>query len=79
MSLKLTFRLMEEVRKDDSLEDCIRKEWNLTKNFFRLPNDLAEGVRAKLIDKDNKPKWKFSTLQQVPLLYTSLHRFNLVG
>jgi hypothetical protein len=28
--------------------------------------EFFEGVRALLIDKDKKPKWKYSTVQEVP-------------
>lgn len=40
-------------------------ELNLTKTFFGSVTDLGEGIRAKLIDKTNDPKWTPSTLEDV--------------
>lgn len=31
-----------------------------------LPVDFVEGVRALLVDKDNQPRWRWSTLEEVP-------------
>ena len=31
-----------------------------------LPVDFPEGVRALLVDKDNSPNWRWSTLEDVP-------------
>ncbi len=31
-----------------------------------VPVDFAEGVRALLVDKDNQPRWRWDTLEDVP-------------
>ena len=44
--------------------ECLRMECNISAKTFKL-GEFAEGVRALLIDKDNKPKWNPPTLEQV--------------
>eukprot|EP00210_Caulerpa_lentillifera_P005766 g5513.t1 len=67
LSLKITYSLLNRVENDDGLKECINREWKVARNFGRIPNDLLEGVRAKLVEKDNKPKWKFLTLKSVDM------------
>ena len=40
-----------------TLEDCFRLEMTLAGNCARFP-DFAEGVRARIIDKDGAPRWR---------------------
>lgn len=47
-----------------SLADVFRKELILALNCSRLP-DFREGVRARLIDKDNQPTWSFARIEDV--------------
>lgn len=49
-----------------SLAEVFQSELNLAINFC-LQHDFVEGVRARLIDKDNQPKWKPATLAEVQL------------
>jgi len=46
------------------LWDIFKLEMILTGQFVRN-REFPEGVRAKLVDKDNKPKWTFKTIEQV--------------
>jgi len=62
-SLKLTFRAMREGRHLD-FESCMKIEYRLTMRALE-GHDLYEGVRAALIDKDQKPLWKPSVLAEV--------------
>ncbi len=47
-----------------SLKECFVKEIEFSIQFSRH-NDFPEGVRALLIDKDNNPRWQFSSLESV--------------
>ncbi len=47
-----------------TLAECLRMEFRLGNHHVR-DSDFPEGVRALLIDKDNQPKWKPPTLQEV--------------
>ncbi|GAA0349143.1 enoyl-CoA hydratase/isomerase family protein [Bowmanella denitrificans] len=48
-----------------SLEDCFRMELNMSCRCGEL-GEFQEGVRALLIDKDNQPKWRYESVNDVP-------------
>ncbi|CAF3305932.1 unnamed protein product [Rotaria socialis] len=62
-SLKLTF---EQIKRGKSLnlKDCLIMEYRLVQNVMN-GHDFFEGVRAVLVDKDNKPQWKPNSLKNV--------------
>jgi enoyl-CoA hydratase len=62
--LKLTHRLMRE-NKGKDLEACLHMEYRLALRQV-VSHDFAEGVRAAVIDKDQKPRWKPEHLDLVP-------------
>jgi len=64
LSLKVTFRQLEFGSKL-SLPQCLNMEYRMVVRFLEN-SDFKEGVRALLIDKDQKPKWKYTTLEAVP-------------
>jgi enoyl-CoA hydratase/carnithine racemase len=47
-----------------SLADCFRMELGMAAHSFEQ-GDFLEGVRAVLIDKDNKPRWRPSRIEDV--------------
>jgi enoyl-CoA hydratase/carnithine racemase len=54
-SLILTFELLKRGA-ECSFEQCMQLEYGLAYGFLQH-NDLYEGIRAVLVDKDNKPNW----------------------
>ncbi|GGD53482.1 enoyl-CoA hydratase/isomerase family protein [Lacimicrobium alkaliphilum] len=48
-----------------SLEECFRMELGLSCRCGEV-GEFQEGVRALLIDKDNKPEWKYPSVDRVP-------------
>jgi enoyl-CoA hydratase len=80
-SLRVTLRELREGAKLD-FDECMRMEYRLVRRFMG-DHDFFEGVRAVLVDKDNKPRWKPPTLAEVtpamvdayfaPLLDDELH------
>jgi len=47
-----------------SFDDVIAQDFTLVQTFIKQP-DMYEGIRAKLIDKDNNPKWMPDKLKDV--------------
>ncbi|HEX7775518.1 MAG TPA: enoyl-CoA hydratase/isomerase family protein [Parvibaculum sp.] len=62
-SLLVAYRQIREGAKL-SFEDCMKLEFRLT-NRFMGGHDFYEGVRAIIIDKDQKPAWRPGRLEEV--------------
>jgi enoyl-CoA hydratase len=62
-SLKVTLHALAEGKNMD-FDACMRQEFRLTCRFLK-EHDFPEGIRAVIIDKDQKPVWKPATLQEV--------------
>lgn len=45
--------------------DNLRMEYWMSMNCCAGP-DFAEGVRARLIDKDHQPKWRWKSVEEIP-------------
>jgi enoyl-CoA hydratase len=62
-SLKVTLQALQEAQKMD-FDNCIQIEYRLTSRFIE-GHDFFEGIRAVVIDKDQKPIWQPPRLQDV--------------
>jgi enoyl-CoA hydratase len=63
-SLKLALRALREGRRLNALAPCLAMELNVVAHLSRGA-DFPEGVRAAVIDKDRKPQWRPSKLEDV--------------
>jgi len=61
-SLKVTHRHLSTAYHD--LEAVLRAEYRVTGHFMQ-GNDFYEGVRAAIIDKDRRPRWRPDRLESV--------------
>ena len=63
-ALEVTFRQLELGARAASFAEEMAREYDLAGNVVMQP-DLAEGVRALLVDKDNAPRWSPASLDEV--------------
>ncbi|WP_326835573.1 3-hydroxyisobutyryl-CoA hydrolase [Amycolatopsis rhabdoformis] len=63
-ALKVTLRAVRNARAMTSIEACLRQDFRLCGRFLAHP-DLAEGIRAAILDKDRAPRWRPGTLAEV--------------
>ncbi len=64
LSILCTIALIRNVRKMPSIEFALEKEYLFTSQSIEH-GDFLEGVRAALIDKDHKPKWKHKDFKEI--------------
>jgi len=68
-SQKICFRHVKAAR-NMSLAKVLEEDYRLLHHMCHISNDFVEGIRAKLIEKDNNARWKPATVDEVvaPLL-----------
>ncbi|WP_432078325.1 enoyl-CoA hydratase/isomerase family protein [Streptomyces sp. YPW6] len=64
LALKVTLAAVRGAARLDSLEAVLDQEFRVSSRAFEHP-DFVEGIRARIIDKDNAPQWKPGTLAEV--------------
>ncbi len=62
-SLKITLAALQRGKKLD-FDECMKMEYQLVRQFLKA-HDFKEGIRAVIIDKDQKPQWQPATLSAV--------------
>ena len=62
-SLKVTLRQLREGRRRE-FADCMRIEYRMVHRMLE-GHDFYEGIRAVVIDKDGKPRWRPARLEEV--------------
>ena len=70
-ALKLAFRQLGSGG-TLSFDDCMRMEWRMVNQVIK-GHDFYEGVRAVVIDKDQKPRWQPATLAEVDEKFIEQH------
>ncbi|MET0132567.1 MAG: enoyl-CoA hydratase/isomerase family protein [Kibdelosporangium sp.] len=63
-ALKVSLRALREAAKLPTLEEVLNLEYRISAACLRGP-DLVEGIRAQIIDKDQKPRWTPAALADV--------------
>lgn len=63
LSLKITLRALREGKLTD-FDTCMQREFRLTCHFLE-GHDFLEGIRALIIDKDQRPRWQPATVNDV--------------
>jgi enoyl-CoA hydratase len=63
-SLVVALRSVRSAARLPGLREALDQEYRLSAALLRLP-DLAEGIRAQIIDKDRRPRWQPPTLAEV--------------
>ncbi|WP_137846421.1 enoyl-CoA hydratase/isomerase family protein [Microbacterium sp. 2FI] len=63
--LAVTLAAVRRARELAGLRDALEQEYGLVMWFATTQPDLAEGIRAQVIDKDRSPKWQPATLAEL--------------
>ncbi|MEA3119389.1 MAG: hypothetical protein QOI13_2659 [Paraburkholderia sp.] len=62
LSMAVSLEVVE--RAEGSMAECLRRDLDLTRSLFEH-GDVIEGVRARIIDKDNRPAWRIPQIEDV--------------
>ncbi len=57
LALRVALRSLRAAQHDATLADSLRREYRVSLRSLLFP-DLAEGIRAQVIDKDRNPAWR---------------------
>ncbi|MEY9844183.1 enoyl-CoA hydratase [Streptacidiphilus sp. BW17] len=71
-AVKVTLASVRRARELGTLEDVLAQEYRVSCEALRNP-DVAEGIRAQVIDKDRTPHWQPAALQDVDAATVERH------
>jgi enoyl-CoA hydratase/carnithine racemase len=63
LSIEIALELVDRA-KLSTMADTLRRDLDLTHNIFEH-GDVVEGIRARIVDKDNQPVWKVPRIEDV--------------
>ena len=70
-SQKIVFKHVKAAR-NMSLAKVLQTDFRLLHHMCHISHDFVEGIRAKLIEKDNNARWKPATVHEVGIPCSSL-------
>ena len=62
--LSMAVSLEVVTRAEGAMAEVLRRDLDLTRTSF-AHGDVVEGIRARIIDKDNAPRWRFARIEDV--------------
>lgn len=63
-ALKITLQALREAQADPVLRSCLGREFRLVMRYLQR-DDFLEGMRAKILDKNDNPVWQPACLEKV--------------
>lgn len=64
-ALAVTLAAVRAAREKNNLRDVLEQDFHLA-SFLGARPDMAEGIRAQLVDKDRNPQWNPATVAELP-------------
>ncbi|WJF88927.1 enoyl-CoA hydratase/isomerase family protein [Paraburkholderia bonniea] len=64
LSMAVSLEAVTRAR-SSSMAQCLRRDLDLTRSTF-AQGEVIEGIRARIIDKDQRPHWRFASIEAVP-------------
>ncbi|HSZ38641.1 MAG TPA: enoyl-CoA hydratase/isomerase family protein [Trebonia sp.] len=72
LALTVTLRALRAARTMTHVRECLAQDYRLCLRFLRT-HDLAEGIRAAVIDKDRTPRWAPAALAEISTAMVDSH------
>jgi enoyl-CoA hydratase/carnithine racemase len=63
LSIDVALQLVDRA-KFSTMAETLRRDLDLTRTMFER-GDVVEGIRARIVDKDNQPAWRISRVEDV--------------
>lgn len=66
LSVAITLAAIRRASRLDGLDEVLAQDLRIGRNLISRGSDFPEGVRARLVDKDDQPRWRHRHLSEVP-------------